>query len=314
MFEYKVKTGSGKIEKGTVEADNFSDATEKIRQRGLRLISLKGIKVDTEEASKWRQVEVKIEKNPEIKNEESIIFSKKPTISAERKILSDDELDRVHNEIQELLTEKGARMSEETRNLLLHLDGKLDLVRVSQDKRKWKILKTQVRAAKKIAEREIKQYEEAEWRAYDEKNPNKHINSYSEFVINKPRRVFPVSNKFTRIFDSIKIIDQPNENNEKEVLLKQYYESAWVELQRFSGALLMFYLFFYFVSYYLKRIGSDDNFLVRIYDTILFKQIVIALFIFFIVLSLRQIAPYKRLKTDILWLVICIAAISAIFW
>jgi hypothetical protein len=110
------------------------------------------------------------------------------------------------------------------------------------------------------------------------------------------------------------MVDLPNEHLENEVLAKQQYESVWTELQRFSGALVFFYLVFFFFSYYLKRSGVDDSLLVKIYDTTLFKQLIVGLFLGYAALTIRQEWLNRRIKTDAGLLLGVVAVFSIFFW
>lgn len=379
MYEYKAKDHSGKIVKAVSEADNISDATREIKNKGLKLISLKALQrthdanqvinedaielqafifkaqdkngeatqgtiqgTDEESVRKMLEEDFKYQvssihkksepkpgKSPEViqaskaqvittaegrreiqakkaSGDSSIIFSKQPQIIHRRADISEDELIRVHSEVQYLLSEKGARISEKSRNLLLHLDGKIDLIRDSKNKKHWRKLKSQIRKARKMAEKDIKAYENKKWQSYDEKSGVKTSKPLAELVEKKKRILFKPGGKLARVANAIRCIDNPNQDNSREVNLKETYESVWAELQRFSGALFIFYIICFFVAYYLKRSGMEDQFLVRIYETTLFKQLVIVLFAFYALLSFRLMFLAKRVKSDgavmLLWL------------
>jgi hypothetical protein len=249
------------------------------------------------------------EKMPEEKSEDSIIFQSAPRIIHSKPVIPEEELGEVHESIQLLLVEKGAAISPATRDRLLHLDGMIDLVRESQNKARWKILRHDIRDAQKLAEREIQHYEDEKWRAYEQKNPAPKIQSYSDFPVNVSRFV-KANDTFSRMVAWMQTIDLPNENRESEVLAKQQYESVWTELQRFSGALMAFYLAFFFISYYLKRIGMDESLLVRIYDTTLFKQLIVGIFAAYALLTVRKEYMNKRIKEDAFMLLLFAALLT----
>src|SRR5690606_32283779 len=176
----------------------------------------------------------------------------------------------------------------------------------------WKTLKKEIRNTQKIAEREIRHYEDEKWKAYEQKNPAPAIPSYADFP-QKVSRLMKKDGYVAKVMNWLQTVDTPNEQMESEVLVKQQYESIWTELQRFSGALMGFYLLFFFSSYYLKRSGVDDSLLIRIYDTTLFKQLVLGLFLAYGVLTIRKEYLRKRLKVDIV-LVAFAAALVLFIW
>jgi hypothetical protein len=96
----------------------------------------------------------------------------------------------------------------------------------------------------------------------------------------------------------LKVFETPDQSFEDQVLKKQYYESVWLELYRFTSILFGFYLFCFLIAYYAKRLGYSDAFLVRIYDAVLFQQIVLGLFSLFAVLSVRVAYLKPRLISD----------------
>lgn len=255
--------------------------------------------------------EIQAEPQANDKAEDSIIFQSAPRIIHSKPVIPEEELNEVHESIQLLLVEKGAAISPTTRDRLLHLDGMIELVRESQNKGRWKMLRHDIRNAQKLAEREIQHYEDEKWKAYEQKNPAPKIQSYSDFPV-KVSHLVKTNDTISKMVSWMQTVDMPNEHQESEVLAKQQYESVWTELQRFSGALMAFYLVFFFASYYFKRMGMDDSILVRIYDTTLFKQLIIGIFSAYTLLTIRKEYMSKRIKGD-LFLVLLFAALLTFF-
>lgn len=259
------------------------------------------------------QPEGPVSESVEEKKEESIIFQSAPRIIHSKPAIPEEELNEVHESIQLMLVEKGAAIHPETRERLLHLDGMIELIRENQNKDRWKALKKDIREAQKIAQREIQHYEDEKWKAYEQKNPAPGIQSYSDFH-EKVTQFMKKDGYLSKVITWIQMVDLPNEHLENEVLAKQQYESVWTELQRFSGALVFFYLVFFFFSYYLKRSGVDDSLLVKIYDTTLFKQLIVGLFLGYAALTIRQEWLNRRIKTDAGLLLGVVAVFSIFFW
>ncbi|MGE3341250.1 MAG: hypothetical protein AB7J46_05040 [Candidatus Altimarinota bacterium] len=250
---------------------------------------------------------------PSTPPEDSILFQSAPRIIHSKPVIPDEELNEVHESIQLMVAEKGAAISPETRNHLLHLSGMIDLVRENQNKARWKQLRHDIRAAQKIAEREIQLYEDEKWKAYEQKNPTPKVSSYAEFP-EKVSHFVKANEKVSKVVHWMQTVDLPNQHQESDVLAKQQYESVWFELQRFSGALVVFYLSFLFVAYYLKRSGVEDNLLIRMYDTLLFKQIMLGVFIAYGFLTVRKEYLNKRVKTDLLIVLLMLFGIAFFIW
>ncbi|MGE3279254.1 MAG: hypothetical protein AB7J40_05765 [Candidatus Altimarinota bacterium] len=250
---------------------------------------------------------------PSTPPEDSILFQSAPRIIHSKPVIPDEELNEVHESIQLMVAEKGAAISPETRNHLLHLSGMIDLVRENQNKARWKQLRHDIRAAQKIAEREIQLNDDEKWKAYEHKNPTPTVSSYAEFP-EKVSHFVKANEKVSKVVHWMQTVDLPNQHQESDVLAKQQYESVWFELQRFSGALVVFYLSFLFVAYYLKRSGVEDNLLIRMYDTLLFKQIMLGVFIAYGFLTVRKEYLNKRVKTDLLIVLLMLFGIAFFIW
>lgn len=273
----------------------------------------KEIKVLQEEEA----IEVKKEEKEEVKEEyekkeESILFDRKATIDQQKKDAGGDELGELEHEIQALLSEKGELLSEVTRESLEHVSGKIDLLRESPNKKRLKNLKREFKRVKRSAEKDIEKHENKKWDEYEKKAPKNHVESYEEFEEGDegPKKT-PEMSPSKRSW--IHIIDEPDEENQQEVLMKQQYESVWIEAQRFSGVLFAFYLLTLFVAYYLKRVGVEDQFLVRIYDTTLFKQITVILFAVFVLLTLRKDFLPKKVQSDVAMLLVGLITAFMVF-
>ncbi|MDF2379083.1 MAG: hypothetical protein P1V18_02580 [Candidatus Gracilibacteria bacterium] len=234
-------------------------------------------------------------------SESSIIFSSEPTITHKKSDIPLEKVREAQQQLEELLTEKGAALSDKSKEIIDQLLEKLDLVSKSQNKKHWKRLKYQLRDHFKSFKREVEEYEQQKWDELEKKSPSESVESYTDFN-EKPVKVSLFKRKVHEAKEKIQAFDSPNIRSEQEVLVKQQYESVWVELQRFMGALFFFYIACFFVAYYLKRSGFDENVLVRIFDTTVFKQLVITLFTFYGLLSLRHYFLSKRLASDIVLL------------
>jgi len=244
--------------------------------------------------------------------EDNIIFQSAPRIIHSKPTIPDEELNQVHDSIQLLVAEKGAAMSSTTRDQLLHLDSMIDLVRENQNKARWKQLRNEIRKVQKLAEREIKQYEDEKWKAHEQKNPAPKGMSYTEFP-EKISHFVKRNEKVSKVVNWMQTVDLPNEQQESDVLAKQQYESVWTELQRFSGALVVFYLSFLFISYYLKRSGFEDSLLIRMYDTTLFKQIIFGIFVAYGLLTVRKEYLNKRMRLDA-FIVLSFLVVLTLLW
>ncbi|MDP2691738.1 MAG: hypothetical protein Q8O95_05045 [bacterium] len=298
-FIFDAQDKSGEMVQGTVQGTEEGSVREMLEKEfGYRVLGLrtKGDHQPIVSSPEQRPSAMKSDAP-----NDSIIFSSHQPHVIRRPSIAEEELVRVHEDLQSLLTEQGAGISESTRGTILHLDGLIDLVRESQDKKRWKNLKAKIRDAQKIAEREIKAYRDKKWKQAESQGEVVKINSFNDFE--EAEASFPTQNPVSTVKPSkpltwLQIINQPNLHNEWEVLTKQKYESVWSEAQRFGAALFAFYLVCFFFAYYLKRNGVEDHFLVRIYDTTLFKQIVVLLFSLFALMSLRLFFLPKNLKTD----------------
>ncbi|MDP3975290.1 MAG: hypothetical protein Q8P95_00030 [bacterium] len=267
-------------------------------------------------------VQVKASSKSE-KPDGSIIFSGSPkTSSAFLQTESSDfsleiELRREEQSLQDFLNKHQDALSAITKESLGFLLGKMNFIRDHQNRKFWKELRAEIKRALKLARRELEKYQKDQWYAYGAKAKRQRIDSYTEFEKEKSEETsdedwsFLQRQKEAALFSKgwahklgkwLQIVDEPNETLEQEVLLKQQYESVWDELQKFSQALVFFYLACFFLAYYLKRNGADDAFLVRVYDAVLFKQIVLMLFGFFALTSLRSFFLPKRVKADLLLL------------
>lgn len=247
------------------------------------------------------------------KKEEPILFEGKPKEEAVRKKVSDETLDLLHHRVAAMLSSNASLLSDSTQAQLRHLDGKIDLLKDYASWSQFLWLRWQLWRALSRAGREIALFHQKKWREYEGKAPENPSMSYTEFGETvKKRRLFSQPQLLSRLKHWYAVLEHPDENKEEEILMKQQYESVWLELQRFSTALMGFYLVFLCIAYYLKRDLSSDLFMVRIYDAPLFKQIMLALFIFSTIASLRRWYLPKRLAIDsclvlsfviLLWLV-----------
>jgi len=246
--------------------------------------------------------------------EEKIIFKREIPTLHPKMVIPHEEIDRLEQKVEMLLSEKEGKISQGTRQRLNFLKKMIALIHSNQNKKHWKNLKREVQSAEEIALREIREKEEKEWKALEEQNPGKKVDSYTKFSKETPVPLFAADGKIAKMMKWFKMIDFPDENNEQQILLKQQYESVWFELQRFSGALFAFYLLCFFGAYYLKRSGVSDHVLIRIYDTALFKQLILGLFSLYALLTVRMDFLTKRMKTDAAvvlgWLVI----LALVFW
>lgn len=239
-------------------------------------------------------------KTPEEKKEEGILFPRKEAIEEQKKQLGEGELNEMEYE-KDMLLKKVT--DEEARNKLEYLGGKIDLLKESPHPKRLKNFKREFKRVMKDIQYELEKNEQKKWEEYEKKAPHKTVESYDDFEeqekeANKSLSQEPSKRKWWQV------LDEPDENNEQEVLKKQQYESMWNETQRFSGVLVGFYLLTYFIAYYLKRVGIEDHFMVRIYDTTLFKQIIVILFTAFVGLTLRKEFLPKKLQSDVALLLV----------
>jgi len=244
---------------------------------------------------------------------EGIVFHQQPNpVGA---LLPEQELLEAHEDIQALLRRQSSGLSTMTRERLEHLLEMLDLVREQQNKKRWRNLKREIKKVLKIAQREMKAQHDQAWQKVSQA-PEGHdgLERYDDVVSEVPERKIHETREPSRLVQWFHILDQPNQANEEEVVMKQQYESVWIEMQRFTSALVAFYLFFLFVSYYLKRSGVADNFLLRVYDTTLFKQLVLVLFITFTLLTLRRLLLPKRVASDAVLVLLFLGITWWVFW
>lgn len=240
----------------------------------------------------------------EKKDDEGIIFSHKPRAVRHRQtVISDEELNSTNTELQGLIEEGSEVLNQTVIDRIKHLQSMIELVRENQSKQRWKNLKREIKKVTKLADQEIKAYQDKKWKAFEAKNPAQKVDSYQDFSQPEPApqaapsQPIPQTPKaFRRSF--WQVIDLPNEADESEVLIKQQYESAWAEVQRFSSVLMVFYLACAFAGYYLMRSGISDHFMTRIYDTLLFKQITLGLFAFTSLVTLRVAYLNGRIVSD----------------
>jgi len=245
------------------------------------------------------KAEVKQSFADEASKNSAIIFTSEPKFLRKSSSLPEQKLQKAHLQLQGFLDEGGKGLSDETRETLLYLDGKIHLLRKSQNKKHWKQLKYQIHKAVAVAERELRDYEEQQWKAYDQRMSSREVPIDFQDDLEADVRPKKVRVSFLkRLRGWLDGLLDPNIASEAEVLKRQRYESLWTESQRFSGALLLFYLGVSFSSYFLKRMGEVDNFLVRIYDTLLFQQLVFGLFVVFSLLSFRLYFMKKQVLTD----------------
>ncbi len=249
----------------------------------------------------------------EKEKEESILFSRKENIERQSIESSGDELETLDQEIELILTEKKEAITEVNQERLHHLKGKIDLLRESPNKKRLNNLRREFKRVKKAVEKDIEKDQQKKWDEYEKRAPKEKIESYDEFEnsANEPDSSTVLKKETKRSW--VHIVDEPDEENEKEMLIKQQYESVWNEGQRFSSVLVAFYLLTFFISYYLKRSGIEDHFLVRIYDTTLFKQLILVLFTVFSLLTLRKDFLPKKLQSDVAVLLLGIILSFMIF-
>ena len=261
--------------------------------------------------------------NDEPPEDEGIIFSHKPrAVRKHKRIIADEELDGAQRELQDFLDDGAEILSASLKDRLKHLASMIDLIRENQSKQRWKNLKREIKKVTKVAEQEINAYQDKKWKAFEAKNPSQKVESYTHFeeppqaqAQPQPKQSTPVAAVQTKPFRRswLQIIDLPDETDETEVLMKQQYESAWLELQRFSSALLAFYLLCAFAGYYLMRSGVSDHFMSRIYDTVLFKQITLGLFLFTSLVSARVAYLNGRIASDAAILVGVLLTVGFVF-
>lgn len=307
-FQYKAKNQDGKIIEGILDTEHFEKAGDDIKKRGLELLSLEELRekitpsifeaLGKQEEEKAKPV--KIIQKTEDPDDSPILFYEK---EKDRSVIPEEKFEKSHREITELLKEHGEKLSERLRARLQHLDGKIKLLKEYPKRKQWWLFRWEVRKALKNARREIDTFHEGKLKSYDQHlSPEEGI-SYTDVVTEKNfRKKFswkPATPQFLQKFlHFCKIIDWPDEKNEDEVVMKQAYESAWIELQKFSGVLMAFYLIISFLGVYVKRNFGSDIFFVRVYDALLFQQVAFGLFIFFGALSCRKYFFPSRVKSD----------------
>ncbi len=231
---------------------------------------------------------------------ESIIFSpaqKKPLWS---RSFPHEKLEKAKSELDELLTR--SHLSQELKQDLDKLLQKLILVKEHQNKKYWKDLRKEIKAKVKQVKRFLDDRHDQSWQQLQQSSDK--VESYSEFSeqVQEERRgeqqkVQKVkhSSSFMKLLQTL---SDPNPHEETEVLLKQRYESVWIEVDRFMGALMVFYLCFFFLGYYLKRSGIEDSLLIDIYSATLFKQITLGLFLFSAAIGVRNQFLPKKVAVD----------------
>lgn len=318
-YGYQVK----KIEQTGVSQNNQSQQEDQTKEVDVQ-------DVQTQQSSAEEVIQVP-QQQPEEQEHEAMQHSQKPEITAEKNeepiLFADsqkttsssvsvpnhheDQLQEASKKIEQMMNKQG--LTAQTQERLNHLQGKVQLLKENPDKKRLKNFLRELKKFSKKVERELQQLHQQKWEAYEQKQvpiedldyENLDGDAEDQEVPKEQIPAQPAPAK-TGLAKWIRIIDEPNQNNEQEVLIKQRYESFWLEVERFSGVLLAFYLGCFFLAYYLKRSGIEDHFLVRIYDATLFKQLVLLLFTFYAVFALRFIATQKRIKSDITLLVIWI--------
>ena len=318
-YGYQVK----KIEQTGVSQNNQSQQEDQTKEVDVQ-------DVQTQQSSAEEVIQVP-QQQPEEQEHEAMQHSQKPEITAEKNeepiLFADsqkttsssvsvpnhheDQLQEASKKIEQMMNKQG--LTAQTQERLNHLQGKVQLLKENPDKKRLKNFLRELKKFSKKVERELQQLHQQKWEAYEQKQvpiedldyENLDGDAEDQEVPKDQIPAQPAPAK-TGLAKWIRIIDEPNQNNEQEVLIKQRYESFWLEVERFSGVLLAFYLGCFFLAYYLKRSGIEDHFLVRIYDATLFKQLVLLLFTFYAVFALRFIATQKRIKSDITLLVIWI--------
>ncbi len=262
-----------------------------------------------EELEKVMRKEDQVSESPEPEVEsqssESIIFSpaeKKPLWS---RSFPHAQLERAQEELKGLSTRPG--LSSELKQDLENILQKITLVKEHQNKKYWKDLRKEIKSKRKQVERFLEQQQDQSWNELQKQSA--HLDSYSEFSegVHQQREqekqkmtTEPTIKKASSLMKMIQVLSDPNIHDEREVLLKQRYESLWIEMDRFMGALMVFYLCFFFVGYYLKRSGIPDNILVDIYTATLFKQITLGLFLFSAAIGIRNQFLPKKVSSDAL--------------
>lgn len=255
-----------------------------------------------------------IQQAPATKKEESIIFQRQPKMFFGKTTVTDEELDREQKKIELYLHEKGSILSQTTKERFHHLLSMISFVRENRNKKRWKNLKAELRKVEGIALDEVEQHEEMVWKKLEQQDPGKKVDSYQDLDERASLRAGQESPTLARFKKWARTVSEPDESKEGEVLIKQQYESVWGELQRFSGALLCFYMVVYLASYYLMRGGIEDHLLVRIYDTTLFKQLILGLFSLYGLLVIRNHFSKKKILSDLLFGAAWAVGIVVVFW
>lgn len=253
-----------------------------------------------------------------LKKEEGIIFQGSGSSGGqqERSGIKEDELQAMHDQVDTFLKKHEKVLAAGTIVKLHHVQGKLPLLRQFPSRQRLWSLKWQLFKSMRQAKREVKAYEEQQWKAYDQgfeqgQEGLAPVDGGPSAQLWKPRWELPESIK--NAFAWVKVFDTPDPNLEDQVLKKQYYESVWIELYRFTSMLFGFYLFCFLIAYYSKRLGYSEAFIVRIYDAVLFKQIVLFLFSLFAVLSIRMAYLKPRLVSDAVLVIVFLASVGWIW-
>ncbi len=301
----------GERVQGTVQGKDEDEVRVRLqREFGYKVVDIR--------EKLGREQVVPVQKSPipqeERKKEEPILFEGKPKEEVVGKKISEETLRALHHRVDVMMKNNASFLSESTQAQLRHLNGKIDLLKNYASWSQFLRLRWQLWRALRRGEREISLFHQKKWQEYEGKAPENPSMSYTEFGDSvKKQRIFHQPQQFfSRLKHWRAVLEHPDETKEKEVLAKQQYESVWLELQRFSTALMAFYLIFLCTAYYLKRNLGSDLFVVRIYDAPLFKQIMLALFCFSGLVTLRRFFIAKRITLDaslllsfmlILWLV-----------
>lgn len=237
------------------------------------------------------------------KKDEGIIFQNPASGGGqeERSAIKEDEFQTMHDQVDVFLKKHEKVLSAGTVAKLHHVQGKIPLLRQFPSRQRLWSLKWNLWKVMRQAKKEVKSYEDQQWKAYDQGFEQGHdvmapVDAPVTVPPRKPKWELPEPVKHALAF--VKVFDMPDPNIEEQVLKKQYYESVWLELYRFTSVLFGFYLFCFLIAYYTKRLGYSEAFIVRIYDAVLFKQIVLFLFSLFAILSIRVAYLKPRLVSD----------------
>jgi hypothetical protein len=322
-FQYNARNSRGDLVKGNVDARDYTTAIKRVASSNLFIIELVELKQDVQ------YDEPKLEPKNDIKRPEhsdAIIFtsvkstapehpqSKSETKTPQHK--PNDELKELCEQVESFLQEKGEHMTQATReNLILQLE-KVSWVRESQnDQLLQKQLKTIEKLLKK-SKKEVNHYEIKMWEQWGKglktsKGPSKFklstlLGIESESLVEEHTAVHQKAvfveghptNPIQQVLYWYQVLSHPDDTKEEELLMREKYDAVWTEMQRFIGVLLFCYMIFYFVAYTYLQTRVDDSFLLRVYDTPLFKQIVVALFLGFGLLTLRKNFIARKMWVD----------------